>query len=128
MKITKSELRRIIKEERTKIVREYRSREAVEGKLIGELAGLLADLQGIKHELPGLVGADGQDMGSVYGEALEATILEIEDWADKLEAHFESMDPPSPGRTAATMDEGTDPEDMPDAWRQILGDRLKDKR
>lgn len=91
-KITKRQLRSIIKEEKARLVRENRSRIAVEGELIGELAGLLADLQGIKHELFGLVDPDGKDMGSVYGESLEAKILEVEDWADKLEAHFESMD------------------------------------
>ena len=95
MKITRRQLRRIIKEEKRKLVRENRGRIAAEGALIGELAGLLADLQGIKHELFGLVDPDGKDMGSVYGESLEAKILEIEDWADKLEVHFESMDPPS---------------------------------
>jgi len=93
MRITKRQLKRIIKEERAKLVKEYQSREATEGKLLGELAGLLADLQGVKKELYGLVDPDGADMGSVYGDELEATILELEDWADKLEVHFESMDP-----------------------------------
>ena len=96
MKITKRQLKRIIKEERAKILKEQaRSRISVEGQLIGDLAGLLADLQGVKKELYGLTDPDGADMGSVYGDELEATILELEEWADQLEAHFESMDPES---------------------------------
>ena len=123
MKITKRQLKRIIKEERAKLVRENQSRESVEGNLIGELAGLLADLQGIKHELFGLVDPDGQDMGSVYGEELEATILEIEEWADKLEAHFESMDPPAPnsGRTPTEEESG-----IPDSKRSVIHNRRPD--
>ena len=121
MKITKRQLTRIIKEERAKLVRENQSRESIEGNLIGELAGLLADLQGIKHELFGLVDPDGQDMGSVYGEELEATILEIEEWADKLEAHFESMDPPASGRTPTEKESG-----IPDSKRSVIHNRRPD--
>ena len=121
MKITKRQLKRIIKEERAKLVRENQSRESIEGNLIGELAGLLADLQGIKHELFGLVDPDGQDMGSVYGEELEATILEIEEWADKLEAHFESMDPPASGRTPTEKESG-----IPDSKRSVIHNRRPD--
>jgi len=121
MKITKRQLRRIIKEERAKLIRESESRASTEGKLIGELAGLLADLQGIKHELFGLVDPDGEDMGSVYGEELEATILEIEGWADKLEAHFESMDPPASGRTPTEEESG-----IPDNQRSVIHNRRPD--
>ena len=120
MKITKRQLRRIIKEERARILSEQ-SRESVEGNLIGELAGLLADLQGIKHELFGLVDPDGADMGSVYGEELEATILEIENWADKLEAHFESMDQPSSVRTPTEKESG-----IPDSKRSVVHNRRPD--
>ena len=93
MKITKKQLKRIIKEERAKLMKENRSREANEGQLIGELAGLLSDLHAVKKELYGLTDPDGVDMGSVYGDELEATIMEIEDWVGRLEMHFESMDP-----------------------------------
>ena len=124
MKITKRQLKRIIKEERTRLLKEQaQSRVSVEGKLIGELAGLLADLQGIKHELFGLVDPEGEDMGSVYGEELEATILEMEDWADKLEAHFESMDPEnqSSGRTPTEKESG-----IPDSSRSVVHNRRPD--
>ena len=93
MRITKRQLKRIIKEERTKLIREYQSREATEGKLLGNLMSIIGDLKTIKKELFGLVDPDGEDMGSVYGEELEATIDELDEWMSELNTHFESMDP-----------------------------------
>ena len=122
MRITKRQLKRIIKEERAKILKEQaRSRISVEGQLIGDLAGLLADLQGVKKELYGLTDPDGADMGSVYGEELEATILELEEWADQLEAHFESMDPEDQGRTPTEEESG-----IPDSQRSVIHNRRPD--
>jgi hypothetical protein len=116
MKITKRQLRRIIKEEKQKILTEQ-SRESLEGTLIGELAGLLADLQGVKHELYGLTDPDGAEMGSVYGDELEATILELENWADKLEKHFGSSD----GTRKITPTE--DESGIPDNERSVIHNR-----
>jgi hypothetical protein len=68
MKITKRQLKRIIKEERVKILKEAsRDRITVEGKLLGDLMAL--------------------------GEELNATIDELDAWREKLTTHFESMDP-----------------------------------
>lgn len=94
MKITKRQLKRIIKEERAKILKEqFQSREAKEGQLLGSLMSMIGDLKVIKKELFGLVDPAGEDMGSVYGEELEATIDELDEWMSQLIEHFESMDP-----------------------------------
>ena len=96
MRITKKQLKRIIKEERTKLIKEQsRDRVSVEGKLLGNLMSLTNDLTNIAKELYGLADPDGADMGSVYGEELDATIEELHDWREALTAHFESMDPES---------------------------------
>jgi hypothetical protein len=92
MRITKRQLKRIIKEERAKLIRENQSREATEGKLLGELMGLIGDLTNIEKELYGLVDPEGADMGSVYGEELNATIDELDALLEKLTNHFDSLD------------------------------------
>jgi len=94
MRITKRQLRRIIKEERTKILKEQsRDRVSIEGRLLGELMAVIGDLATIEKELYGLTDDGGEDMGSVYGEELNATIDELDAWREKLTVHFESMDP-----------------------------------
>jgi len=94
MKITKRQLKRIIKEERVKILKEAsRDRITVEGKLLGDLMALVGDLMTVEKELYGLSDDEGADMGSVYGEELNATIDELDAWREKLTTHFESMDP-----------------------------------
>jgi hypothetical protein len=98
MKITKKQLRRVIKEEVTKL----HSREGMvggEGALLGELMTIITDLRTIEKELYGLV-EPGQhrpdpgapQMGDVYGDELDAVIEEIENFKDRLEGHFELYD------------------------------------
>ena len=79
MKITKRQLRRIIKEEKTKLIKEQLH---MSGRNLH-----LDDAHGGYPEHP------GQDM-------------------------VETDEP-------AAMDEGTELDDMPDSWRQILGDHIK---
>jgi len=91
MRITKRQLRRIIKEETVR----QQSREGLvgaEGQLLGELMTITRDLMNIEKELYGLVDGDRVDMGSVYGEELNATIEEIENFREKLNTHFELYD------------------------------------
>jgi len=94
MKITKRQLKRIIKEEVTKL----HSREGsvgAEGELLGELMTIVRDLRIIEKELYGLV-EPGQrrpdpgapQMGDVYGDELNAVIEEVENFREKLDTHF----------------------------------------
>jgi len=98
MKISKTQLRSIIKEEVTKL----HSREGLvggEGELLGELMTIIQDLRTIEKELYGLV-EPGQyrpdpgapQMGDVYGDELDAVIEEVENFKEKLESHFELYD------------------------------------
>lgn len=122
MKITKRQLKRIIKEERNKILKEQaRSREAKEGELLGDLMSMIGDLKVIKKELFGLTDADGEDMGSVYGEELEATIDELDAWMSELNTHFESMDADPNGRTPTEEESG-----IPDSQRSVIHNRRPD--
>jgi len=121
MRITKRQLKRIIKEERAKLIRENQSREATEGKLLGNLMSIIGDLKTIKKELFGLVDPDGEDMGSVYGEELEATIDELDEWMSDLNSHFESMDSSPSGRTPTEEESG-----IPDSQRSVIHNRRPD--
>jgi hypothetical protein len=98
MKISKRQLRRIIKEETVR----QQSREGLvgaEGALLGELMTIISDLMTIEKELYGLV-EPGQhrpdpgapQMGDVYGDELNAVIEEVENFREKLDAHFELYD------------------------------------
>ena len=121
MRITKRQLKRIIKEERAKLIRENQSREATEGKLLGELMGLIGDLTNIEKELYGLVDPEGADMGSVYGEELNATIDELDALLEKLTNHFDSLDASGSGRTPTEEESG-----IPDSQRSVVHNRRPD--
>ena len=97
MRITKRQLKRIIKEETARL----HSREGLvggEGELLGELMTIIQDLRTIEKELYGLVEpglgihSKGTQMGDVYGEELDAVIEEIENFKQKLDTHFELYD------------------------------------
>jgi len=98
MRITKRQLKRIIKEETTRL----HSREGLvggEGELLGELMTIIQDLRTIEKELYGLVepgptggGGGRANMGDVYGEELDAVIEEVENFKEKLNTHFELYD------------------------------------
>ena len=123
MKITKRQLRRIIKEEKARILSEQ-SRESVEGKLLGSFSSLIKDLQDQIFELSGLTDDDGVDMGTVYGEELDATVEELLDWQGELTKHFESMDPENQGvRTRTPTEEESG---IPDSQRSVVQNRRPD--
>ena len=108
MKITKSQLKRIIKEEKQKLLKEAsQDRITVEGKLLGNLMALIGDLMTVEKELYGLSDDEGADMGSVYGEELNGAIDALDAWREKLTIHFESMDP-----------ENNQPEEQPGAHQR----------
>ena len=90
MKISKRQLKRIIKEEKAKLLREGRVGD--EGTLLGVLLGVIKDLETISHELPGLTDPDGADMGFVYSEELDATIEDLYTFKKELDVLFESYD------------------------------------
>ena len=103
MKITKRQLKRIIKEETTRL-HSREGRVGGEGALLGELMTIIGDLRIIEKELYGLV-EPGQrrdpgapQMGDVYGDELDAVIESVEDFKEKLTTHFEVMDPENQAR------------------------------
>ena len=125
MRITKRQLKRIIKEERAKILKEQsQSRISAEGKLLGNLMTITKDLEAIAKELYGLSDGEGVDMGSVYGEELDATIEEIHDWQEELTAHFESTDPESQGDRTRTPTE--EESGVSDSDRSVIHNRRPD--
>ena len=96
MKITKKQLKRIIREERKKIIKEQapRDRVAVEGELLGELNDILQNIEETANELYGLVdpGDPGIPAGDQMGDAIALQIERANSLYEKLVAHFESMD------------------------------------
>ena len=101
MKLTKSHLRKIIKEERTKLLSEQ-SREKVEGEILADLSmisdavqeiangmfGLVDPAESPRHESNPLRGA-----GDELSLDLEMQVERLNDLFTKLQRHFESMDP-----------------------------------
>lgn len=120
MKITKRQLRRIIKEEKAKLLSEGpltphemgmaaakmddqrrvkgQSREAKEGRLLGDLASITSAVQEISDGLYGLEdpGDPGGPAGDEMAQDLEMQIERLNEFFGMLEAHFESMDSSTP--------------------------------
>ena len=101
MKITKRQLRRIIKEEKTRILSEQ-SREAKEGALLADLNMVVTSIEEIASGMYGLVDPGGNgDAGDEMAEDLEMQIERMNDFYRRLEAHLQSMDsefnPNAPG-------------------------------
>ena len=101
MKITKRQLRRIIKEEKAKL--HEQSREAKEGRLLGDLGSITISIQEISDGLYGLEdpGEPGMAVGDEMAKDLEMQIERLNELFGLLEAHFESAGVqdalPSPG-------------------------------
>lgn len=93
MKITKRQLKRIIKEEKAKILKEQ-SRSSSEGAIQAELASIIDSVQELANGLYGLQdpGDPGVQAGDEMGSALELQVERLNVVFDKLEAYFVTVD------------------------------------
>ena len=94
MKITKRQLRRIIKEEKARILSEQ-SREAKEGALLADLNMVVTSIEEIAAGMYGLVdpGEPRAAAGDEMASDLEMQVERMNNIYRRLEAHFQSMDP-----------------------------------
>ena len=102
MRVTRRQLRRIIKEEKASILSEQ-SREAKEGALLADFNMVVTSIEEIAAGMYGLEdpGDPGGPAGDDLASDLEMQVERMNDIYRKLEAHFESMDqefdPNAPG-------------------------------
>jgi len=118
MRITKRQLRRIIKEERTKLLKEApaplpmksradpvfaslikglikeQSRAKSEGELQGDLASIIDAIESVAFEMYGLEdpGNPGAATGDEMARGLEAQVERLSTFFDQLEAYFVTID------------------------------------
>ena len=93
MKITKRQLKRIIKEEKAKLIKEQ-TRLSREGELQGELAQIIEAIHEISSGLYGLQdpGDPGVQAGDELGGALDLQVERLQSLFDSLEAYFVTVD------------------------------------
>ena len=93
MKITKRQLKRIIKEERQKLVEQ--SRVGKEARLLADLNDIATAIEEIARGMYGLVdpGEPRGNAGDEMASDLEMQIERMNEVYRRLEAHLESMDP-----------------------------------
>tara|TARA_R110000851_G_scaffold323317_1_gene489894 strand:- start:242 stop:658 length:417 start_codon:yes stop_codon:yes gene_type:complete len=129
MKITKRQLRKIIKEERAKLLHENLGGHSQPPGGIGGISrALIDDYNSWVSENGHVTPAASSVMASYFVERG----IEEDHNAHQVMADFFGLSHEDIMRDirrqqserAATMSEGTDPEDMPDSWRQILGSCL----
>ena len=89
MKISKRQLKRIIKEERSKLISE--SRITNEAGMMADLDSIAAEIEGIASEMYGMSG----DAGDGLAQQLEGQVERLNTFYDLMVGHFESMDPES---------------------------------
>ena len=126
MKITKQQLKRIIKEEKTKILREgITEEEALNiairdyvNALIDQMLDAGVDAGDYKADVYNFIDGyfENQAQTAEYDEADQYHIAQMQ----SAEKHDNPWD--------STQNEGTSLEQMPSAWRQILGTCLKGKK
>ena len=100
MKITKRQLRRIIKEERAKLLKE--GRVTNEAGMMADLDSIATEIEGIASEMYGTSGAAGDGLA----QQLEGQVERLNTFYDLMVGHFESMDPES--QDAATSQSAVD--------------------
>ena len=96
MRITKRQLKRIIKEERRKLLKEApRDRINKEAGLMSDLDSIAASIEEIAAGMYGLVDPIGEDPGGgdEMAQDLELQVERLTALYDQMVAHFESMDP-----------------------------------
>ena len=125
MKITKRQLRRIINEEKQKLIKEQPGRPA-------RMDGLSHDSphvtnspmhmsgrnQGVMEQLHTAIDAMIEEMGRDEAQ------MELQGIVDEWDQNSDMVETDKP----AAMGEGTGLGNMPDSWRQILGACLKDEK
>jgi len=92
MKITKRQLKRIIKEEKTKL--HEQSRQAKEDTLMTDLDSIASAIEDIASGMYGLIDPGDPDIssGDDMAQELEMQVERLTDFYNKMVAHFESMD------------------------------------
>ncbi len=106
MRITKRQLKRLVKEERARLIREQSS-VAVEGELLADLSIISDKIDKISEEIHGLVEPGAYDRaksfdrmkrhaepqaGYQWATALGEQVEQLNAFFDRLEAYFESVD------------------------------------
>ena len=93
MKISKRQLRRIIKEEKSKL--HEQSRQAKEATLMADLNSITTSIEDIASGMYGLEDPADPSMGAgdEMAQELEMQAERLTDFYNKMVAHFESMDP-----------------------------------
>jgi hypothetical protein len=130
MKITKSELRKIIKEEKAKLLKEsvtdMRKYEEQTDVISLNLAELFHDdMRALFDQAPEMIKSTQEEWNrevEIASERLESLIQQsIIDAIQRVESELHNGTyAPKP------QSEGTDLGNMPDAWRQVLGNCLAD--
>jgi hypothetical protein len=93
MKITKRQLRRIIKEEKTKL--HEQSRVSSEATLLSDLDSIASSIEDIASGMYGLIDPGDPDIsnGDDMAQELEMQIERLNSLHRAMVTHFESMDP-----------------------------------
>ena len=132
MKITRRHLRRIIKEEKAKLLKEGGFKELY--TMVGEtVLSILKDNSGVDGmELVRLVQADYERTGDGPVEQEEIFTV-LDDLQEDGQVFFDVEEDAwylqgSQPQSTMMVGEGTSLDDMPDTWRKILGICLKDKK
>jgi hypothetical protein len=94
MKITKRQLRKIIKEEKAKLAEAPRDRINTEATLLSDLDSIASSIEEVAAGMYGLVDPSGNgDAGDEMAADLEMQIERLNALHRAMTAHFESMDP-----------------------------------
>ena len=88
MKITKRQLRRIIKEEKVRLLREQ-SPEAYEGIILANFASAMDRIETLKDEMYGMVDPDGQSAGDSLAGQIQMEVENLDNVYRQLKAYFE---------------------------------------
>jgi hypothetical protein len=90
-KITKSKLRKIIKEEKKVLLKESRVRK--EATMLGTLDSIASSIEELANGMYGLVDPNGNgDAGDEMAQDLEMQVERLTDLYQAMVSHFESMD------------------------------------
>ena len=94
MKITKRQLRKIIKEEKTRLLSEQ-SRITREAHLLADLDSIATAIEELAGGVYGMIapGAVSGDAGDEVARDLEMQVERLTTLHRSMQAHFESMDP-----------------------------------
>lgn len=117
MKITNRQLMQIIKEEMARVTEEFGSiaKGNIPDSLIAQLEADGVDLERFR--------AGMEEFEDHNGRTVVKAIIDGVTW---VYLHW-SEDDTWENQPAADLNEGMTPDQMPDSWRQILGDCLEEK-